>query len=190
MVEHLRDGSFFMYFKLLNFLICILAGFGQFLLFLHVFLSFWGRKAPQNTHQTKSTLLDNRDTSEMDHVSYSANEQTFYLACWQFLHWLWFLQAFQSVGEKCPQNTCLAICSHLYNKNSWEMDYFLCTSNGWLCVLFPDSFWTAIMVPVGISFIWKNKNLPQKYPSLQQKHLKHGYFLCSYNSWIFILVSW
>ena len=32
------------------------------------------------------------------------------------------------------------------------------------------------MVPVGISFIWKNKNLPQKYPSLQQKHLKHGYF--------------
>ena len=98
----------------MNFIICFPAGFGQFLLFLYVFLSFWGRKAPQNTHQAKSTLLDNRDTSEMDHVSYSANEQTFYLACWQFLHWLWFLQAFSQLEKKAHKTHVrpyVAICT-------------------------------------------------------------------------------
>ena len=86
------------------------------------------------------------------------------------------------------QNTYWAVLTLLNDKNTWEMDHFWWTSNGWTMYLMIEQFWTDYNVAKGISRFVAKMIIPPThvgciYHSWQQITWEIDHFWHPANEW-------
>ena len=121
----------FMYFQLLNFVFCFPVVFEQLLLFLllQAFHSFCRKKCPPpNTHQAVSTLLDNKNISEIDHFYVLSINKLSTLFSGSFCTGYGFYRLFSHLERNAHQNTFGPYVAFRATKSPGR-GIFLCTSN-------------------------------------------------------------
>jgi hypothetical protein len=108
------------------------AACGQLLMFLKDFLSFGAKMTPQNTYWAVYTFQENNNTGSGSFLMHSQGLNFVH----HFPGSLWtFIKVSMCISfnrkTKIAPKAQFGTVSLPVNKNTWKIDHFWCTSNGW-----------------------------------------------------------